>query len=119
MPRGSNPKSKANLKKAYCGKGGFSTETARKAAVKSQEAQAQNKKLLDSVRQAVAEHPELIDQGALTLLKMAAHGNVKVWELLVRWFGEDPASKVEISGNGGGPLTVRWMNSPDEVGGHG
>lgn len=27
--------------------------------------------------------------------------------------------KLEVSGNGGGPLTVRWMNSPDEVGGHG
>ncbi len=113
MPRGSNPKSKANLKKAYCGKGGFSTETARKAAVKSQEAQAQNRKLLDSVRQAVAEHPELIDQGALTLLKMAAHGNVKVWELLVRWFGEDPAGKLEISGANGGPLLFAWESNPE------
>lgn len=28
--------------------------------------------------------------------------------------------KLEVSGNGGGPLTIRWMNSPDEkVGGNG
>lgn len=27
--------------------------------------------------------------------------------------------ETEVTGSGGGPLTIRWMNSPDEVGGNG
>ena len=107
MPRGSSANSRKALAKNRT-KTQFHGESAVKAAEKSNAVQAQNRKLLDSVKKAAAEHPELIDQGALTLLKMAAHGNVKVWELLVRWFGEDPASKLTISGADGGPLEFVW-----------
>lgn len=107
MPRGSSANSRKALAKNRT-KTQFRGESAVKAAEKSNAVQAQNRKLLDSVRKAVAEHPELLDQGAVTLLKMAAHGNVKVWELLIRWFGEDPANKLEVSGAGGNALVLRW-----------
>lgn len=104
MPRGSNPKSKENLKKAYGGKGGFSTETARKAAVKSQEVQAENKVFTESFKKACREHPELIEKGAMAILNMAAHGNIKAYELAMKIMGEDPAQKVELTGAAGGPV---------------
>ena len=45
MGRGDNPNSRANLSLAYGGKGGFDTETARKAKEKSDEAKAINASL--------------------------------------------------------------------------
>ncbi len=110
MPRGSNPKSRANLQKGRR----FSGETARKAALKSQEVQAETKVFTEAFRKACAERPELIAKTATTILNMAAHGNIKACELVMKIMGEDPAKKLEVSGAANGPLTIRWMNSPDE-----
>lgn len=100
MPRGSNPKSVANLKKGRR----FNEETARKAGQKSQEVQAETKVFTEAFRKACMEHPEMINKAAMTILNMAAHGNIKACELVMKVMGEDPAQKVELTGVGGGPL---------------
>lgn len=100
MPRGSNPKSKANLKKGHP----FNEETARKAGQKSQEVQAETKVFTEAFRKACAEHPEMISKAAMTILNMAAHGNIKACELVMKIMGEDPAQKVELTGSAGGPI---------------
>ena len=100
MPRGSNPKSKANLKKGHP----FNEETARKAGQRSQEVQAESKVFTESFKQACREHPELIAKGATAILNMAAHGNLKAYELAMKIMGEDPAQKVELTGSAGGPI---------------
>ncbi len=112
MPRGSNPNSRANLQKGRR----FSGETARKAALKSQEVQAETKVFTEAFRKACAEHPELIAKTATTILNMAAHGNIKACELVMKVMGEDPAKKLEISGADGGPINyiLNCGRAPDE-----
>lgn len=111
MPRGSSPKSRENLKKAYSGRGGFDTETARKANKKSGEAKAAIKPLRELLKEQCSEDDRR--QMNENLIRMAKH-NIRAYELLMKALGEDPGQKVEVSGAGGGPLNIRWMNSPDE-----
>lgn len=100
MPRGSNPNSRKNLKRGHP----FNEETARKAGQKSQEVQAETKVFTEAFRKACMEHPDMISKAAFTILNMAAHGNIKACELVMKVMGEDPARKLEISGANGEPI---------------
>jgi len=107
MPRGSSPKSRENLKKGKP----FCEETARKAAIKKHEQEAAIKPLRELLKEQCSEEDRR--QMNENLIRMAKH-NIRAYELLMKALGEDPGQKVEVSGNAGGPLTIRWMNSPDE-----
>lgn len=88
MPRGDNPNSRANLKRAYRGRGGFDTETARKAKEKSDEAKAVYKSLNADLREQAT--PERIAKINSRLLSMAEHGNLRAYELIRDGLGERP-----------------------------
>lgn len=96
MPRGDNPKSRENLKKAYGGKGGFDTETARKAKEKSDEAKALYKSLNEDLRERCT--PERIEKMNERIMAMAERGNIKAYELVRDGLGEKPTDKMDISG---------------------
>lgn len=96
MPRGDNPKSRENLKKAYGGKGGFDTETARKAKKKSDEAKALYKSLNEDLRERCT--PERIEKMNERIMAMAERGNIKAYELVRDGLGEKPTDKMDISG---------------------
>ena len=49
--------------------------------------------------------------------QLSAATRTKAAELLAKRYGL-LVDKKEISGAAGGPLNIRWMNSPDEVGGN-
>lgn len=50
--------------------------------------------------------------------QLSAATRTKAGELLAKRYGL-LVDKKEIAGAAGGPLTIRWMNSPDEVSGNG
>ena len=50
--------------------------------------------------------------------QLSAATRTKAAELLAKRYGL-LVDKKEIAGAAGGPLTIRWMNSPDEVSGNG
>lgn len=91
MGRGDNPNSRENLKKAYNGKGGFDTETARKAQEKSVEAKAINKKLNDDLKERCT--PERMAKLNDKLLHMAERGNLRAYELVRDGLGEKPINE--------------------------
>lgn len=95
MPRGQHPNSKANLTKAYGGKGGFDTESARRAKAKSDEAKAINRSLNANLRDQCT--PEILDAINARLLQMAKHGNLKAYELIRDGLGEKPTERKEIT----------------------
>lgn len=97
MPRGEHPNSRANLNKAYGGKGGFDTETARKAREKSQEAKTIYKSLNANLRDKCT--PEVMDALNDRILLMAKHGNLKAYELVRDGLGEKPTEKHELKLN--------------------
>ena len=95
MPRGQHPNSRANLTKAYGGKGGFDTETARIAKKKSDEAKAVYRSLNADLREQCT--PEVIAEINKRLLQMAKHGNLKAYELLRDGIGEKPTETHDIN----------------------
>jgi len=97
MARGDNPNSRANLNKAYGGKGGFDTESARKAKKKSDEAKAVNKSLNQDLREQAT--PERIEKINKRILDMAEHGNLRAYELIRDGLGEKPVDKHEVNLN--------------------
>ena len=103
MPRGTNPNSKKALAQ-HRKKTQFHGETAVKAAKKSNEVQAETKVFAEAFRKACMEHPEMITKAATTILRMAACGNIKACELIMKIMGEDPARKLEIAGANGEPI---------------
>ena len=90
MPRGDNPNSRKNLKKAYGGKGGFDTETARKAKEKSDESKSLFKSLTADLKERCT--PEHLEKMNTRIIQMAEHGNLKAWELIRDTLGEKPVS---------------------------
>ena len=94
MPRGDNPNSRANLDKAYGGKGGFSTETARKAQKKSVEAKAINASLSADLKSRCT--PERMAKINERVLAMAEKGNLKAYELIRDGLGEKPNDRVSL-----------------------
>lgn len=103
MPRGENPNSRANLDKGKR----FSEETARKAAKKSQEVQAQNKDIANLVL-------EKMDANKLSdvIISRARGGNIKFMELLLKLVGQMPADKVDATIAAANPLSAM---SPEEL----
>lgn len=97
MARGDNPNSRANLNKAYGGKGGFDTESARKAKKKSDEAKAVYKSLNADLREQCDE--ETLRAINDRLLQMAKHGNLRAYELVRDGLGEKPTEKHEVTIN--------------------
>lgn len=97
MARGDNPNSRANLNKAYGGKGGFDTESARRAKQKSDEAKAINKSLNQDLREQAT--PERIKNINKRILDMAEHGNLRAYELIRDGLGEKPTEKHEVTIN--------------------
>lgn len=95
MPRGENPKSRANLKKAYGGKGGFDTETARKAKEKSDEAKAVYRSLNEDLKECCT--PDRVRKMNERIISMAEHGNLRAYELIRDGLGEKPQSRVQLS----------------------
>lgn len=91
MPRGEHPNSKANLEKAYGGKGGFSTETARKAQEKSVEAKAINASLSADLKGRCT--PDRLAKINERILSMAEKGNLKAYELVRDTIGEKPVNR--------------------------
>lgn len=115
MPRGTNPNSKKALAE-HRKKTQFNSETAVAAVQKSNAVQAETRIFTEAFKKACAEHPELIAKTATTILNMAAHGNIKACELVMKIMGEDPAKKLEISGADGGPIRyiLNCGRAPDE-----
>lgn len=95
MPRGVHPNSQANLNKAYGGKGGFDTESARRAKQKSDEAKVVYKSLNQDLREKCT--PERLDKINERILQMAEHGNLKAYELVRDGLGEKPTEKHEVT----------------------
>lgn len=88
MPRGESPNSRENLKRAYNGRGGFDTETARKAKEKSDESKANARSLTETLKELCTDDrkKKMIDR----LIVMAEHGNLKALQIILRYLGEDP-----------------------------
>ena len=95
MPRGDNPNSRANLNMSYGGKGGFDTESARKAKELSDKAKAINKSLNADLKERCT--PERIAKMNDRIMQMAEHGNLKAYELIRDGLGEKPTDKVNLS----------------------
>ena len=94
MPRGENPKSRENLKKAYGGKGGFTTETARKASKKA----APSKAILKDIKEIARENTtneKLLE--LLELLEKRARHSDTSFELLLKLLGMLPKTQIEVS----------------------
>lgn len=95
MGRGDNPNSRANLSLAYGGKGGFDTETARKAKEKSDEAKAINASLSADLKGRCT--PERLAKINEKVLAMAEKGNLKAYEIVRDTIGEKPTDKVTVA----------------------
>ena len=94
MPRGEHPNSRANLRKAYNGRGGFDTESARRAKDKSDESKQAYKTLTEDLkeRMTAARVGELNEK----LYQMARHGNLRAYELIRDGLGEKPCDKSSV-----------------------
>lgn len=93
MPRGDNPNSRANLAKAHGGKGNFSSETARRANKKSQEAKKDYKSFKECFNDMMT--PEMRKKLFDTMYRKAQAGNIKAFEVMRDTMGEKPVEKVE------------------------
>ena len=99
MPRKVNPKSIENLKKAYGGKGGFNTETARIANRNSQEI----KRALKTFRELDAENTTDAERlQMLSNLKTRAKHSNAAFELYRDTVGLKPKDNVDLSVEGHG-----------------
>lgn len=116
MPRGSNPNSKKALNENRT-KTQFNGERAVKAGETSGKIRGAFKSLNEDLRERLT--PERIAEINERIISLAKNGNLKAYEMIRNGIGEDPAKKVELTGANGGTLRVRWMNSPNEVGGNG
>lgn len=102
MPRGKNPKSRANLKKPD----DFTSEELRERALKGAKASAEARRRLKSFRELDAdfttddERKEMLD--ALKL--KAKRGNIKAFEIYRDTVGLKPKENVEISGELANPF---------------
>lgn len=92
MPRGSNPNSRANLKKGKP----FNAETARKAKQKSDEVKAAYRLLNEDLRERCT--PERIEKMNERIIAMAEHGNLKAYELIRDGIGEKPKETIHVHG---------------------
>ena len=81
-----------NLQKAYDGKGGFNTETARIAGQKSQEAQKKYRPLKEIVAECLDE--DTVRQIMAALTQRAMDGDVRAWESLRDSSGQKPKEEV-------------------------
>ena len=95
MPRGENPNSIKNLALAYGGKGGFTTETARKAKEKSDKAKAVYRSLNEDLKECCT--PERVRKMNERIISMAEHGNLRAYELIRDGLGEKPQNRVQLS----------------------
>lgn len=95
MPRGSSPNSKANMKMAYGGKGGFDSEGARYARKKQAE-QARELKTLQQLDRENTTNEERIQ--ILEKIKlMAMRGNLRAAELYLKFTGQSQPQNVIVS----------------------
>ncbi len=111
MSRGENPNSIKNLALAYGGKGGFTTETARKAVEKKTELNAVFKSINADLRERCT--PEIIEAINERIISLAMKGNLKAYEMIRNGLGEDPAKKIEVAGHDGKPLEFVWKGEED------
>ena len=112
MPRGENPNSIKNLALAYGGKGGFTTETARRAVEKKTELNAVFKSINEDLRERCT--PELIAAINERLISLALNGNIKAYEMIRNGLGEDPAKKYNLMGSGKVEYVLNWGNGPED-----
>lgn len=91
MPRGENPKSRANLKKGKP----FDAETARKAKEKSDKAKAVYRSLNEDLKECCT--PERVRKMNKRIIAMAEHGNLRAYELIRDGLGEKPQNRVQLS----------------------
>ena len=105
MPRGSNPNSKKALNENRT-KTQFNGERAVKAGEASGKIRGAFKSLNEDLRERLT--PEVIEQINKSIISLAKRGNLKAYELIRNGIGEDPAKKVELTGNNGGPLEFVW-----------
>lgn len=95
MPRGQNPKSKANLIVNSERTPKQRREQASKAGKASGEARAIYASLNDDLRECCT--PERIRKMNERIISMAEHGNLRAYELIRDGLGEKPQSKVHLS----------------------
>ena len=96
MPRGDNPKSRANLRPLEKGLPKESQrEIQRKGSKAGNDAQAVYRSLNQDLREQAT--PEVLAEINNRLLQMAKHGNLKAYELLRDGLGEKPVERTEIS----------------------
>lgn len=95
MPRGENPKSRANLKKPT----DFTSKELRERGQKGAKASAQARRKLKSFRELDAEHTT--DEERLMMLEAlkvkAKHGNLKAFELYRDTMGMNPKDQTAIT----------------------
>lgn len=95
MPRGENPKSKANLIVNSERTPKQRREQASKAGKASGEARAIYASLNDDLRECCT--PERVRKMNERIISMAEHGNLRAYELIRDGLGEKPQSRVQIS----------------------
>ncbi len=107
MPRGMNPNSKKNLIQ-FSGRSRKEIESLQKAAgEKSGRSRQKMKSIKECLKkQLTAEQIEKMNE---QLIKMAIHGNLKAYALILKLLGEDPAKKIEMSGKDGEPQQVEYI----------
>lgn len=113
MPKGKNPNSLANLVQ-FSGKSRDEVEQIqRKGGKNSGVTRRKFKTFREEIKKELTAErgAKMIDK----LLAMAESGNINAIKLVLQIIGEDPANKIEISGQDNSPLVIHWMNSPDEI----
>lgn len=95
MPRGDNPKSKANLIVNSERTPKQRKEQASKAGKASGEARALYASINSDLRECCT--PELVRKMNERLISMAEHGNLRAYELIRDGLGEKPQSRVQLS----------------------
>ena len=97
MPRGDNPKSRANLSKGRP----FNAETAREAKAKSVKSQSVVKPFAEYIKQQLEteiSNGKVTKEGlALVLLNQVKNGNLKAWELMLKLIGESPTEQISVA----------------------
>jgi hypothetical protein len=96
MPKGDNPKSYANLAKAYGGTGKMNTETARKAGAKGRATQTARKKLREQTKREIIERVFDDESTAKVLEKikeLALDGNAEMIKLYAKIAGADKTTQ--------------------------
>ena len=92
MPKGSNPNSRANLAKAYGGKGKLDTESARRAGAISTAKKVARKKLREEVNREIVDRvfdEESTEKILESIKKLALQGDADMIKLYVQMVGAD------------------------------